>query len=598
LLADSNAPTSRVTALASNSPPDFTVQWTGDDGTNGSGIAHFNLYISVNGGVFLPWVTNTTLNSALYTGVPGNRYSFYSRATDAAGNTEDVPATPDAQTLVITVTNSRPSFTAIGQQTISENSIFSYTPVVSDSDVPAQTLTFSLLPGAPPAALFSTSNGQITWSTTEGDGGSSNAFRIVVTDNGSPNLSATQTVVVIVTEINSPPVMTGAPTQVTFNEDTSSSITLGATDPDLPAQTLNWQFVGVVPSGISIDPNTGLIVWMPTETQGPSTNPVTVRVRDIGAPNRSDTRTISIVVNEVNRPPVLSPIANQTVSVLGTLSFAATATDPDIPTNRLSFTLDPGAPAGARIGRDGRFSWTPSRAQALSTNPITIRVTDNGVPTLSDTRTFTVTVGHYFDVALGSTFVLAGQTGSVDIVLTATKPVTNAAFTIGLPVAGISNLSLAAASPPVAAATLQQIGPALYRANLQALNGQPFSATRTVSSLQFVAETNAPSAFVPLRVTDVSANQPDGTPLSAAIGSDGRVVFINGRPLLEFGTNRVQLHLTIYAEPAPGYTLQSVPGLIPPRNWSNIWTGPISNWTDVLLGPPTNSGRFYRATRP
>jgi len=86
--------------------------------------------------------------------------------------------------------------------------------------------------------------------------------------------------------------------------------------------------------------------------------------------------------------------------------------------------------------------------------------------------------------------------------------------------------------------------------------------------------------------------------LSAAIGSDGRVVFINGRPLLELGTNHVQLHVTIYAEPAPSYTLQSVPGLVPPRNWSNIWTGPISNWTDVLLGPPTNSGRFYRATRP
>jgi uncharacterized protein (DUF697 family) len=598
LLADTNPPVSTVTALTSNSPPDFTVQWTGSDGTNGSGIAHFNVYASINGGVFLPWVTNTTLNSAIYSGIPGNRYSFYSRATDAAGNTEDAPVTPDAQTLVISVTNSTPTFTAIGQQTITENSTFNYIPVVTDSDVPTQTLTFTLLPGAPPGALFSRFNGQLTWTTTESDGGSSNAFRIVVTDNGSPNLSATQTVAVVVTEINSAPVMTGVPTtRVIFNEETSSAITLGANDSDLPPQTLSWQFVGVVPSGIAIDANTGLITWMPTETQGPGTNTVTVRVRDNGSPVLSDTRTITIVVNEVNRPPVLNPILNQTAAVLTPLTLTAIATDPDIPTNRLSFTLDPGAPSGARITRNGQFSWTPSRAQALSTNPITVRVTDNGLPALSDTKTFTVVVGNYFDVALGSTFVLAGQTGSVDITVTTTLPATNAAFTIALPVAGISNLALAAASPPLAAATLQQIGPTLYRANLQALNGQPLLGTRTVSSLRFVAGTNSPSAFVPLVVSNVVANQTNGAPISA-IGSDGRVVYINRAPLLELGTNRVQLNLTIYAEPAPSYTLQSAPSLNPPRAWSNIWNGPVSNWLEVVLPGPTNAARFYRATRP
>jgi hypothetical protein len=337
---------------------------------------------------------------------------------------------------------------------------------------------------------------------------------------------------------------------------------------------------------------------MPTETQGPSTNPVTVRVRDNGSPNLSDTRTISIIVNEVNRSPVLDPIPNQTGAVLTMLSLTATATDPDIPTNRLSFTLDPGAPIGARITRDGRFTWTPSRAQALSTNPITVRVTDNGLPAFSDTKTFTVVVGHYCDVALGSTFVLAGQTGSVDVTVTATLPVTNASFTIGLPVPGISNLALAAASPPLASATLQQIGPALYRANLHALNGQPLSASHVVSSLRFVGGTNSPSAFIPLVVSSVSANQPNGTPVDSAVGADGRVVYINRAPLLQASTNRVQFSVTIYAEPAPSYTLQSVSSLNPPRNWSNIWTGPISNWTDVPLGSPTNAARFYRATRP
>src|SRR5262249_43853131 len=49
----------------------------------------------------------------------------------------------------------------------------------------------------------------------------------------------------------------------------------------------------------------------------------------------------------VNNPPVLSPIADQTVNVGETLTFAITAFDPDF--NLLTFSLDPGAPAGAGV---------------------------------------------------------------------------------------------------------------------------------------------------------------------------------------------------------------------------------------------------------
>jgi hypothetical protein len=598
LLSDTNPPASIVSALSSNSPPDFPVQWSGDDGTNGSGVAHFDVYVSINGGAYTPWVTNTPLTSAIYNGAAGNTYAFYSRATDVAGNTEAAPGAFDARTFTISVVNSAPAFSAVGTQSVSENTTFVFTPNVTDSDVPAQTLTFSLLPGAPAGALLSPTTGRITWSTSESDGGSTHTLRIVATDNGSPSLSATQNVVVQVSEINSAPVIAGAPGQVTFNEDMSSAIILSANDADLPAQTLTWQFVGVVPSGIIIDPNTGLITWMPTETQGPGTNTVTVIVRDNGTPNLSDSRTISIIVNEVNRPPVMAAIPDQVASVLSTLTLTALATDPDVPTNRLTFTLDPGAPAGARIFRNGVFSWTPSRSQALSTNPITVRVTDNGLPALSHTRTFNVVIGHYFDVALGSAFVLGGQTGSVDITVTATRPVTNASFTVDVPVPGLGNFTLPPPVPPLASATVQQIAPTQYQIDLQTLNGQVLSGLQTISSLQFVAATNQPSAFVPLLVSGVSANQTDGSPLVPAVGADGRVIYINGAPLLEMGTNRVQLRVTIYAEPGPDYALESAPSLMPGAVWTEIWSGPISNSLQVILPPHTNAAGFYRAVRP
>jgi hypothetical protein len=94
-----------------------------------------------------------------------------------------------------------------------------------------------------------------------------------------------------------------------------------------------------------------------------------------------------------NTAPVLSAIADKGVNEGSTLSFTATATDSDQPAQTLVFTLEPGAPTGAAINASsGLFTWTPSDAQAPSTNTVTVCVTDNGSPNLSNTSSFTVVV--------------------------------------------------------------------------------------------------------------------------------------------------------------------------------------------------------------
>jgi hypothetical protein len=102
---------------------------------------------------------------------------------------------------------------------------------------------------------------------------------------------------------------------------------------------------------------------------------------------------ISLTLQQValNHPPVLNPIADQVIDEGRTLTFTATASDPDIPANVLTFSLDPGAPAGATIDPvTGAFSWTPPPGAADAS--FTIRVTDNGSPALSDTQQFRVHV--------------------------------------------------------------------------------------------------------------------------------------------------------------------------------------------------------------
>src|SRR5260221_14487084 len=105
------------------------------------------------------------------------------------------------------------------------------------------------------------------------------------------------------------------------------------------------------------------------------------------SPPLSDTKSFTVVVNEVNSPPVLAPIANCTIDEGVSLTFTNTANDPDLPANALSFSLDPGAPPGATVSStSGVFTWTPTEAQGPGTYTITVRVTDNGSPPLRDRK--------------------------------------------------------------------------------------------------------------------------------------------------------------------------------------------------------------------
>src|SRR5204862_4581961 len=98
------------------------------------------------------------------------------------------------------------------------------------------------------------------------------------------------------------------------------------------------------------------------------TNLVTVRVTDSGSPPLSDTKTFAVFVNEINSPPVVSTIGDQTIAEGNTLNLTVAATDPDVPVNNLTFSFV-SAPFGASIDPlSGLLLWTPSESQGPSSN--------------------------------------------------------------------------------------------------------------------------------------------------------------------------------------------------------------------------------------
>ena len=93
-----------------------------------------------------------------------------------------------------------------------------------------------------------------------------------------------------------------------------------------------------------------------------------------------------------NEPPILATVSNAVIVAGQNLIITSTATDPNVPPQTLNYSLL-SAPSGASLNpTNGLLTWRPVIAQAPSTNPITLRVADNGSPSLSATQSFFVTV--------------------------------------------------------------------------------------------------------------------------------------------------------------------------------------------------------------
>ena len=209
---------------------------------------------------------------------------------------------------------------------------------------------------------------------------------------------------------NTPPffLITNLP-PVTMNEMTMLLVTNIANDSDLPPQTLTYTVTMLVDTNAMIangwplnyattNPspvvnNNGVITWTPDEAQGPGVYIITTVVTDNGVPALSATNSFIVTVNEVNLPPVLNLPPNTNILEFVAFTAQATATDPDIPPNPLTFALVSG-PAGLTVTTNGVINWTPVQT---GTNVVTISVTDTNAyaltnRSLSVTNQFNITV--------------------------------------------------------------------------------------------------------------------------------------------------------------------------------------------------------------
>jgi len=182
--------------------------------------------------------------------------SFMFKVTDASGfaytNTVNVH-------IIVPPTNNAPNLSAVANRTINVGVNLSITNLATDADTPAQTLTFSL-PTAPTNAILNTNSGMLNWRPLVTQANSTNPFAVVVTDNGSPNLSATQSFNVIVNPFALPGV---AADTILTNGQFGLSVN-GQIGPDYAVQRstnfINWDTLFIT------NPTTMPFTWKATNT--------------------------------------------------------------------------------------------------------------------------------------------------------------------------------------------------------------------------------------------------------------------------------------------------------------------------------------------
>ena len=187
------------------------------------------------------------------------------------------------------------------------------------------------------------------------------------------------------------------------DENASLTFTINATDPN--GEPITYLVQGL-PSGATLDSQTGDFSWTPSYTQAGSYQ-VTFIASD---GNSQDSETITITVSNINRAPVFGPIVNQSVNENALLSFSVDATDAD--GQAITYSVS-GLPSGA-VFASQTFTWTPSYDQA-GTYQVTFTADDGQV---QDSETITITVVNVNRAPVLT--AISNRTAYADVLLTFT----------------------------------------------------------------------------------------------------------------------------------------------------------------------------------
>jgi hypothetical protein len=287
--------------------------------------------------------------------------------------------------------NDPPVIAAIADRVINEGQTLAFTVSATDPQQPLQTLSYRFVGIIPAGLSIHAATGQVSWTPSESQGPGVYDVVVEVADSGNPSLAETRAFRITVQEVNVAPILTAYSAQNVF-EGITLVVPALASDADLPGNSLAYSLEPGAPIGVTINTTTGEVRWTPTESQGPGTYNIGVRVTDSGVPVLSSVQTMPVTVHETNASPLLAEVTNLTVTSGQFVDFFVSAFDSDLPAQSLSYGLISNTGTSANLSSsNGRFTWNTAGATA-GVYTFTVNVTDNGSPPAAAAREFTIAV--------------------------------------------------------------------------------------------------------------------------------------------------------------------------------------------------------------
>ncbi|REK29331.1 MAG: hypothetical protein DWQ41_04405 [Planctomycetota bacterium] len=327
----------------------------------------------------------------------GGRAAAGDLTSSGGGPAGDESTTDDGLALPLL----RPQFKSIPEQSVRENEKFTLLVELDNIGELRDRIAFDLARGAPDGMRIDPSTGIVRWEPGEEHGGPDGVFPVTVLAKSlsSDVASGETSFVVRVQEVNQPPrvadargnvIPTNVPKRISAIEGELLEVAFVALDDDVPPNPVSVTPAKPLPQGARIvasedEPGVYRLQWTPSEAQG-NGEAVLISLQGDDGADQSAIVVLSVNVEEVNQPPVLSrvngkPVADDALKIAAKegepVEVAFMMTDADLPANRLTLESTAPLPKGARLRpsednpRLWTFSFTPGEEHG-GEKPLTV----------------------------------------------------------------------------------------------------------------------------------------------------------------------------------------------------------------------------------
>jgi RHS repeat-associated protein len=364
---------------------------TDEDGT----IASYSWVQTAGTAVTLntPNAASTTFDAPNVTIAEGLTFELTVTDNDGASHTDSVTLT-----VRFVAPNNPPTVDAGADQTVNEEASVVMTGSGTDDDGTLQSYQWTQLSG-PTVTLQGANTLSASFTAPSVSNQQVLRFELAITDDDGG--TGFDEINITVTNVNKLPIIDPIANQ-NVEEGDAVILSASASDPDGGTLTYDWVQVGTPIVGMTGNTTSAMSFTAPNVT-GTTTLNFTLTVTDEDLESASSN--VSVIVNQLNNPPVVDPIPNQSVVETETVTLTVNATDPD--GDSLSYQwIQNGTPAVIMTGPTSATMSFPAPAISATTDlNFSVTVTDGNGGEVVESVVVTVTeapVNQAPTVSLGS----------------------------------------------------------------------------------------------------------------------------------------------------------------------------------------------------